>query len=302
MPQRKKQGPTRLRRAKAVQPRRKSGGGTSSRRSSTPAPAGPARRSPPAPARGVRRSAPAPARAPRRVVSLERAVSKFGIASRAEARFLILEDRVHVNGVIERNPTRRVDPDLDRLMVDNVPVQPAKPLYWMLNKPLGYVTTARDPDGRPTVYDLLPRGLPFVSAVGRLDYQSSGLLLFTNDTQFAAKLTSPESHVPKVYEVTLDAPVSAALARQLEQGVVVQGRRTLPARLRLAQPGASLRVTVTLYEGRNRQVRRMFDSVGRTVVWLQRVRIGPVMLDGLGSGEARPLTDVEVRALRQASR
>ena len=229
-------------------------------------------------------------------------MSKFGIASRAEARFLILEDRVHVNGVIERNPTRRVDPDLDRLMVDNVPVQPAKPLYWMLNKPLGYVTTARDPEGRPTVYDLLPRGLAFVSAVGRLDYQSSGLLLFTNDTQFAAKLTSPASHVPKVYEVTLDAPISTAIARQLEQGVVVQGRRTLPARLRLAQPGASLRVTVTLYEGRNRQVRRMFDSVGRAVVWLQRVRIGPVMLDGLGSGEARPLTDDEVRALRQASR
>jgi pseudouridine synthase len=105
-----------------------------------------------------------------------------------------------------------------------------------------------------------------------------------------------------VYEVTLDAPISSAVARQLEQGVVVQGRRTLPARLHLAQSGASLRVTVTLYEGRNRQVRRMFESVGCTVVWLQRVRIGAVILDGLGAGEARPLTDDEVRALRQATR
>lgn len=290
MPRRKKQSPARARRVSGPLPRRKTAAAVALRRKAKPARAA-------APGRAA-----APARAPRRVVSLPRAVSKFGIASRAEALFLILEGRVHVNGAVERNPNHRVDPDVDRIMVDNVPARPARPLIWMLNKPVGYVTTAHDPDGRPTVYDLLPRGMPHVSAVGRLDFQSSGLLLFTNDTQLAAKVTAPASHLAKVYEATLDAPIADAEARRLEQGVVVQGRRTQPARFQLAQPGASLRVTVTLYEGRNRQVRRMFESVGRTVVWLQRVRIGPVVLDGLGAGEARPLSADEVKALRRALR
>ena len=196
------------------------------------------------------------------------------------------------------NPAQRVDLATDAIWVDDRLAQPAKPLYWVLYKPVGYVTTRQDPDGRPTVYDLLPRSLPFVAPVGRLDLDSSGLLLFTNDTQFAAALTDPASHVPKVYEVLLDTAVSQREANALAAGVDVGGRRTSPARFQLVGPEPSVRLAVTLTEGRNRQVRRMFASIGRNVVELRRVQIGSLRLDGLDPGDARPLHEGELRALR----
>jgi pseudouridine synthase len=159
------------------------------------------------------------------------------------------------------------------------------------------VTTRRDPEGRPTVYALLPPDVPFVGPVGRLDLDSSGLLLLTNDTQLAAFLTAPDSHVEKVYEVELDAPVDAIQAARLEAGIVVLGRRTLPARVELGSPAPSRALRITLVEGRNRQVRRMVASLGREVVRLHRVRIGPLVIEGLGEGRARRLRPVEVEAL-----
>jgi pseudouridine synthase len=170
--------------------------------------------------------------------------------------------------------------------------------YWMLHKPLGTVTTRRDPEARPTVFHLLPAGLPHLGAVGRLDLDTSGLLLFTNDTQLGAFLTDPRTHVEKVYAVRLDAAIDAAAAQRLAAGVEILGRRTLPARVELLGPSPAAELRVTLVEGRNRQVRRMFETLGRVVVALHRERFGPLQLGELAVGAARPLRAVEQRALQ----
>ena len=230
-------------------------------------------------------------------VSLERALSKLGVASRPEARALVIAGRVRVGDRVVTDPARRVDPDHDVLRVDGRAVRRARAEHWLVHKPPGYVTTRRDPEGRPTVYALLPPGVPFVGPVGRLDLDSSGLLLLTNDTQLAAFLTAPDSHVEKMYEVELDAPIDAAQATRLEAGVVVLGRRTLPARVELVSPAPSRALRITLVEGRNRQVRRMLASLGREVVRLHRVRIGPLGIQGLGEGRARRLRPQEIEAL-----
>jgi 23S rRNA pseudouridine2605 synthase len=174
-------------------------------------------------------------------VSLERALSKLGLVSRVEARSLVVAGRVSVGGRIVTDPGRRIDPDRDELRVDGRRVRRAAAQHWLVHKPVGYVTTRRDPERRPTVYDLLPPGTPFIAPVGRLDLDSSGLLLLTNDSRLAAFLTAPTSHVEKVYEVQLDAPITSAEAAHLAAGVRVLGRTTLPRpassspRLRLAR-------------------------------------------------------------------
>ena len=257
------------------------------------------------PDRAVERPRPArpdpPGRAgaasPRRRVSLHRALSKLGYASRTEAESMIAAGRVSVGGRIVRDPSWRVDLDSDSIRIDDAPASRATPQYWLLHKPVGYVTTRRDPQGRPTVYDLLPPDLPFVAPIGRLDLRSSGLLLLSNDTQLGARLTDPESHVPKVYEVRLDAPITGAQARRLADGVEIQGRLTLPAKVELRNGDPSSDALVTLVEGRNRQVRRMFASIGLEVTSLHRVAIGPLHIDGLAEGRARPLRPAELRAL-----
>jgi 23S rRNA pseudouridine2605 synthase len=230
-------------------------------------------------------------------VSLRRALSKLGAASRTEAEALIAAGRVRVGGRVVRDASRRVDLELDPILVDGQPARPAAPQYWLLNKPVGVVTTRRDPQGRPTVYDLLPADVPFVSPVGRLDLQSCGLLLLTNDTQLGARLTDPQAHVAKVYEVRLDQPIDAAAARALAAGVDLGGRRTRPCRVELRAPEPCAELVVTLFEGRNRQVRRLFETVGRTVTHLRRIAIGTLSLGSLAEGEVRRLRTDEVRAL-----
>jgi len=261
-----------------------------------------------------------PPPAPRRVVSLERALSKLGIASRVEARRCIETGRVRVGDRVVRDPRWRVDPDLDRIAVDGVPARRATAVYLVLHKPVGVVTTRRDPEGRRTVYDLLPADAPHLGAVGRLDLDSSGLLLFTNDTRLAARLTDPLTHVTKVYDVRLDAPITAADAARLASGVVLSGRRTRPARIepnRSARRDARARQDsrrraadandagtewrVTLVEGRNRQVRRMFESLGRVVLVLHRPQFGPLSLQGLAPGAWRWLGTGEIRALERCA-
>jgi 23S rRNA pseudouridine2605 synthase len=234
---------------------------------------------------------------PRAAVSLYRALSKLGVASRTEADTLIRTGRVRVDGRLVWDPRLRVDPDASDIRVDGRRVRAPQPQFWLLNKPVGIITTRHDERARRTVFDLLPREVPHVVAVGRLDADSSGLLLLTNDTQLAARLTDPESHIPKVYEVELDAPIGAAAARQLSAGVLIEGRLTRPARFELLETPEARRVRVTLTEGRNRQVRRMFQSMGRTVRALRRVAIGPLHIRGLAEGQVRPLRAAEVAKL-----
>ena len=238
---------------------------------------------------------------PRRVVSLERALSKLGIASRVEARALIAAGRVRVGARTVRDPARRVDPAHDRIDVDGRVARAAAALWWMLHKPTGCVTTRRDPEGRRTVYAFLPADLPFLAPVGRLDADSSGLLLFSNDTQLAARLTDPETHVAKVYEVTLEGALTPQALQQLARGVEMRGQRTRPARVEVLRPAVPPRLRITLTEGRNRQVRRMIAAVGGNVVALHRTRIGPLALGTLRAGGARPLRAAEVQALRVAT-
>lgn len=231
-------------------------------------------------------------------MSLERALSKLGIASRVEARALIAAGRVRVGARRVVEPSWRVDMQHDRITIDGAPARRAGLQTWMLHKPVGTVTTRRDPEGRRTVFDLLPAGLPHLGAVGRLDLDTSGLLLFTNDTQLGAFLTDPQTHVEKVYAVRLDAPIAATDAQRLAAGVELSRRQTLPARVELCGTSPCARLRVTLVEGRNRQVRRMFATLGRTVVDLHRERFGPLRLGDLVPGMSRPLRAGELRELQ----
>jgi 23S rRNA pseudouridine2605 synthase len=235
-----------------------------------------------------------------RLVTLARALSKLGIASRSEARALIEAGRIRVGGRPVRDPDRWLDPDRERIELDGRPLVRATPSWFMLHKPVGCVTTRSDERGRVTVRDLLPPGLPFVSPVGRLDMDSSGLLLLTNDTLLAARIAGPDSGCPKVYEVVLDAPLRPADLAAFAAGFELEGARLRPVRVRV-DPARPERVRLTLTEGRNRQIRRMCAARGREVLALHRIAIGTLRLGALEAGAVRPLTEAEVRALRVAA-
>lgn len=196
---------------------------------------------------------------------------------------------------------RRVDPGADRVEVDGVPVGVRPGLvYYLLNKPAGVVTTAKDPEGRRTVVDLVPAE-PRVFPVGRLDYETEGLLLLTNDGELAHGLTHPSRGVPKTYLAHVEGVPGRAALRQLETGVDLEDGRTAPARVRIAQsvPGGAA-VEIVIHEGRNRQVRRMLAAVGHPVRRLVRTRFGPLRDHRLAPGASRPLTSAEVRALYES--
>lgn len=236
-------------------------------------------------------------------VRLQKILSGAGVASRRAAERLIVEGRVSINGQSVTALGTRADPFRDEIRVDGRRVQPAaRKIYLLLNKPRGCVATRSDPEGRPTVLDLLPGVREYVYPVGRLDYDSEGLLLLTNDGELTARLMHPRHEVSRVYEVRVRGlPDQAALAR-LARGVVLDGRRTSPAGVRLlaAAPGSST-IELTLHEGRSRQVRRMCEAIGHPVMRLRRVRIGPLEDARLKVGTCRPLTPRELAALRKAA-
>jgi 23S rRNA pseudouridine2605 synthase len=209
---------------------------------------------------------------------------------------LIAAGRVSVNGEVARLG-RRVLVDLDRVEVDGhlVSVKPGL-VHYLLNKPRGVVTTARDTHGRPTVVELVPPQ-PRVFPVGRLDADTEGLLLLTNDGELAHHLTHPRFGVEKEYLALVDKPLAAGALRRLRDGVELDDGRTAPAEASQPEPGL---VRITIHEGRNRQVRRMLDAVGHPVERLIRVRIGPITDRRLGPGQWRPLTADERRALEEA--
>ena len=237
---------------------------------------------------------------------LQKIMAACGIASRRKAEEMIAAGRVTLNGKLVTEQGTKVDPQRDEICIDGKRLErPQRLRYFLLNKPKGYVTTVSDPEGRPTVMDLLPKGGERVYPVGRLDYASEGLLLMTNDGALAQRLTKAGSHVPKTYRVKISGkPEEKAIAR-LRSGVTIEledGRRvrTSPAKIRLAEDGANPWYEVQLIEGRNRQIRRMFERVGHHVEKIKRVQLGPLVLD-VEPGEFRELTEREVEKLKSVA-
>jgi pseudouridine synthase len=227
-------------------------------------------------------------------ITLARALSKLGIVSRAQARVLIREGKISVNRKIVRSPETWVDPRADRVTLNGRTIQRAKPVYFAFHKPRGIVTTRSDERGRKTIYDLLPEGTPWVFPVGRLDKESSGLLLLTNDTRFGDRVTSPDVNVPKVYTVRLDKPLREGDRKRMESELTLpDGTQLLPVTVRVSNEDRAI-CEVTLHEGRNRQIRRMFAMLEYNVLTLQRISVGRIQLGSLKEGEMRRLTSEEL--------
>jgi pseudouridine synthase len=230
--------------------------------------------------------------------TLERVLSKAGIGSRVEARRWIHAGRVKVNGKLTRNPDHWIDMERDLVWFDDEPLEARERVYLLLYKPTGYLTTYKDPAGRPTVYDLVADVGTFLSPVGRLDLDTSGLLLMTNDNRFAERVTNPESHVPKTYLVKASTRLTDVQLQQLRAGVELSDGPTRPALVRRVRDSAKYtHIEITLTEGRNRQVRRMIDTVGAKVLKLVRVKIGRIVIGALPIGRWRLLTKSEVASL-----
>lgn len=232
---------------------------------------------------------------------LQKVLASRGWGSRRVCEELIADGKVTVNGEVAVLG-RRVDPAVDLIEIDGVPVGIRPDLvYYLLNKPTGVVTTAKDPQRRPTVVQLVPDE-PRVFSVGRLDADSEGLLLLTNDGELANRIAHPSSSVDKEYLVTVRTnggrPVSPAAIRALREGVELDDGMTAPAKVSQLDPGV---LRITLHEGRNRQIRRMGDAVGHPVTRLVRVRIGPLTDRRLKPGEWRHLTGDEVKDLARAT-
>ena len=234
---------------------------------------------------------------------LQKIIAASGVASRRKAEELIAAHRVALNGEVVTELGTKADPDRDKISIDGTALPGREQfLYFALHKPKGYVTTVDDPQGRPTVMDLIRGVRERVYPVGRLDYASEGLLLMTNDGALAQKLTKAGSHVPKTYLVKISGRPDEKALMRLRAGVTIEledGRRvkTSPASIRLAEDAANPWYEVVLIEGRNRQIRRMFDRVGYHVEKIRRVKLGTLALD-VPPGKFRPLTRKEVEQLR----
>lgn len=237
-------------------------------------------------------------RHPRLPRGLARILSKAGLASRTQAAALIRTGRVRVNGAVILDPEAWFDPERDAITVDGRRLGARDKLYFLLHKPRGYMTTRSDPDERPTIYDLISELDAWVIPVGRLDLDTSGMLLLTNDTQFAERVTNPESHLPKTYRVEASPRVTDEALARLRAGLVLRDGPTRPARVeRIGERGPCTIFDITITEGRNRQVRRMVQAVGSKVQKLARIAIGTLGIGDLERGQWRPLSDAEVRAL-----
>ena len=227
----------------------------------------------------------------RKLKTLERVISKAGLGSRTEARSWIGAGRVRVNGKPIQTPDHWVDLERDRVTLDGKPVRASRKLYLLLYKPKGFITTYKDPEGRPTVYDLLHDVDQFVSPVGRLDLDTSGLLLLTNDTEFAERATNPDHKVPKTYLVKASTRLSDEQIQRLQSGVELSDGPTQPAEVTRVRDSQKYSfIEITLREGRNRQVRRMLEAVDSKVLKLVRIAIGDLRIDDLQIGKWRELT------------
>ena len=239
-------------------------------------------------------------------IRLQKVIASAGVASRRAAETLMRDGRVTVNGAVVSIPGARANPQTDDIRVDGRRVaRVVQRRYLLLNKPRSVVTTRDDPERRRTVMDLLTGVRESVYPVGRLDYDSEGLLMLTNDGDLAARLTHPRYGLERVYEARVRGVPDVGALKRLARGVVLDGRRTAPATTRLVQAGRGQKgdqavVRIGIVEGRKRQVRYMCEAIGHPVVRLRRVSIGPIEDKKLKSGQYRDLTPAEVAALRRA--
>ena len=236
------------------------------------------------------------------MVRLQKFLADAGIASRRAGEQIILAGRVSVNGAAVRELGSRVDPQRDHVTVDGRPVRAKRKIYLALNKPRGLVCSRADELNRPTIYELLPAEWVHLHSVGRLDFNSEGLLFLTNDGELSLRLTHPRYGVRKKYVATVDGRVEDEMLRALVRGVWSEGERLKAEKARLISGGQSqCTVELELAEGKNREVRRMFEAMGRTVKRLQRVQIGKIKLGELKTGKWRTLTEVEIKSLLSVS-
>ena len=240
----------------------------------------------------------APRTGKRPLKTLERVLSKAGLGSRTEARKWIGAKRVKVNGKLIQTPDHWVDLERDTVTLDGKPVRASKRIYLLLYKPKGYITTYKDPQGRPTVYDLIQDSGQWVVPVGRLDQDTSGLLLLTNDTRFAEVVTNPDFKIPKTYLVKTSTQLSDEQIGQLQKGVILNDGPTQPAIVKVIRDSAKYSfIEIIIREGRNRQVRRMIEAIGSKVLKLVRTEIGGVRIGDLPIGTYRELTPDEIKML-----
>lgn len=235
-----------------------------------------------------------------RIERLHKVLAHAGVDSRRAAEEMILAGRVAVNGQVVTRLGTKVDPEHDSITVDGRPIpKRVKKTYLMLNKPAGYITTVSDPEHRPTVMELVPHNSR-IYPVGRLDANSEGLILMTNDGEFANLLAHPRYSYEKEYHVAVPGTVKEDDLRALREGVVLDGRKTAPALVRvLSSDGKTTWLSMTIHEGRNRQIRRMLHALGYRVERLVRMRIGSLWLGSLPRGQYRNLTPAEVRMLKR---
>jgi 23S rRNA pseudouridine2605 synthase len=222
---------------------------------------------------------------------LARALSKLGYCSRTQAVELIREGKVQLNGHIARNPEAAVRIRIDRIVVAGQRIGAAEKIYLMMNKPRGIVTTAVDEKGRDTVYSLLPKEMEWIAPVGRLDKASEGLLLLTNDSKWAARITDPATHLDKTYHVQIGTLANDEMLERLTRGIETEKGEMLRAKEAcIARTGEkNCWIEIVLDEGKNRQIRRIFDGLGIEVLRLIRVSIGAIQLGDLAKGTHRPL-------------
>jgi 23S rRNA pseudouridine2605 synthase len=230
---------------------------------------------------------------------LNKIIAMAGIASRRRADELISSGLVAVNGRVERGLGSKAVWGIDSITVDGQAIpDPAKRVYLMLNKPFGYVSTLRDPEGRPIVRDLIKDIKERLYPVGRLDFDSQGLLILTNDGQLSHRLMHPRYHIPRTYKVTLERCISDATVGRLTKGITLEDGPTSPAHVEVIQREQERSVVrITIFEGRSREVRRMFEAVGHTALKLTRIGYGGLHLGDLKVGKYRYLKNSEVKAL-----
>lgn len=232
------------------------------------------------------------------IVRLQKYLAEAGIASRRASEQIIRAGRVKVNGTTVREMGTKIDPSRDTVLVDGTTVKTKRKIYLALNKPVGYISSRRDPEGRQTITALLPKEWANLYTVGRLDYNTEGLIFLTNDGQFALRLTHPRYGVRKKYQAIVEGQIEPEAVARLTRGVLHEGDRLKAERARILKANRTQSVVeLELAEGKNREARRLFESQGLTVTGLKRIQIGPIKLGELPKGRWRALTPNEVRAL-----